>query len=127
MNYVVCISLFCLFGTSLIGCGKEEPLDPRVKHIYSATSMTFDSGGPTEYIYVGEDLRDFLEKFELDTFKYGPRNVRVVNDCRGGTIMINQKSYLFSLCTLESRGRRAILSVGMGGKVVRMVWKRGGG
>ena len=115
-----------LFGLLFAACsGTEiETVDPRIEQIRSARQIIFDSGSMKEQVYSGEELEAFLDQFELDTFQYGPYQVRLVSGCRGGSMRIERRSYLFSLCKLKSGGRGTVLAVAMGDDIVRMVERK---
>ena len=126
--YRTIVSLLLLTQLLSVGCaeGEDEPpqqVDPRIEQIRSTTRILFDSGSPQEQVYIDEEARKFLERFEVDTFNYGPTQVRLVNNCRGGTIRIGKDSYLFSLCSIKATDQRKVFAVAMGNDVIRLVEK----
>ena len=124
--YGVYTSSWLLFGLLFAACGgtENETADPQIEQIRLATQMVFDLGSIKEQMYSGVELREFLDRFEPDTFEYGPRRVRLVSGCRGGSIRINDSNYPISLCQLKSGRGCDVLSIAMGSRVVRMLEKR---
>ncbi|MGE3800987.1 MAG: hypothetical protein AB7H80_08210 [Candidatus Kapaibacterium sp.] len=125
-TYIVPLLLVALFS---FRCSEEEDAevvekaDPRIEQILSATRIVLDSGSSREDVYTGEELQTFLNGFQPDSFHYSPTQVRLVSDCRGGTVTIGSDSYLLSLCSLKQGDKRRVLSVGMGRDVLRFVEK----
>ncbi|MCB0714074.1 MAG: hypothetical protein KDD67_17245 [Ignavibacteriae bacterium] len=124
--YIVSLLLVAL-SSFRCGEGEEaevvEKVDPRIEQVFSATRIVLDSGSSHENVYTGEELQTFLNGFQPDSFHYDPTHVRLVSDCRGGTVTIGSESYLLSLCRLNQGDNRRVLSVGMGTDVLRFVEK----
>ena len=111
-----------LLLTLLPACSQEqEESDPLIDWVHTARAIRFDSGTPHELLLRGDSLREFLDRFERDTFRPGPRSVRIESDCRPGSITIGRGDYPIALCTVWGGAKRPVLQIGLDTAVLRMI------
>lgn len=105
-----------------IACSEApQERDPLLDYVMTARSLSLDSGTATEQLLQGDSLADFLGRFERDTFRPGPRSVRIESECRPGALRIGRKDHPVALCTVYGGRGRIVMSVDLDTMIVRLV------
>jgi len=88
--------------------------------VQSATNLTISPGTENEKVYTGQDLKDFLKKFELDKNK----EFRMVYNSQKGTIVINGKKYPVYYCMEKIASQPVILTINIDGRTINIKEKK---
>ena len=118
------LPLFVLLLASLVptGCGEADPeeRDLLLEYVETARLLRFDSGLSSETLYRGDSLVDFLDRFDRETFRPGPRSVRIESDCHPGLLTIGRRSYPVALCTIFKERGATVMAIDMDTVVLRL-------
>jgi hypothetical protein len=104
----------------------DDPVetDPLIDYVRTARLLQLDAGTPEEHLLRGDSLRQFLDRFQRDSFTPGPRSVRIESDCHPGSITIGKRVYPVALCTVWSGQKWPVLSIGLDTAVLRLIQRR---
>ena len=112
-----------LFFALILAACDDDPVetDPLIDYVRSARLLRLDVGTPEEHLLRGDSLRQFLDRFQRDSFTPGPRSVRIESDCHPGSITIGKREYPVALCTVWGGAHRPVLSIGLDTVVLRLI------
>jgi len=88
--------------------------------VQSATVLTISPGTEHEKVYLGQDLKDFLNNFELDKNK----GLRLVFNSQKGNIVINGKKYPVDYCIEKIASEPVILKINADGRTINIKEKK---